>query len=129
MVPPVDVVGWGVSVALVPRGAFVVCFRLSTDYIINLAMRKHKRSTRQANLSVADAIEWPEARERRSRGAKVTPVTPTKQAQADEAMQEATQGTTALAIIRPDPLAAIIEAEAEAIEEPTAMEIAFEVTG
>ena len=58
--------------------------------------------------------EWPEARERKSRGAKVTPVTvtPTKQAQADEATQEAAQETTALAIIQPDPLAVIIEAEA-----------------
>lgn len=75
--------------------------------------------------------EWPEARERKSRSTKVTPVTvtPTKQAQADEAMQEAAQETTALAIIQPDPLATIIKAEAEAIEGPAAMEIAFEVTG
>ena len=75
--------------------------------------------------------EWPEARERKSRGAKAAPVTatPIEAAQADEATQETAQETTALAIIQPDPLAAVIEAETEAIEEPAAMEIAFEVTG
>lgn len=95
--------------------------------------------------------EWPQARERKSRSAKAAPVAaaPTEQAQAGEAKQE----TTALAIIQPDPLAAILEAagqadsleamepeteqpaeatteEAEtAQEEPTTMKIAYHVTG
>ena len=99
--------------------------------------------------------EWPQVRERKSRSAKAEPVAaaPTEQAQADEAKQKAEQETTALAIIQPNPLAAIIEAaeqaesieatqpeveqpskatteEAEAApEEPSTMEIAYHVTG
>lgn len=92
--------------------------------------------------------EWPQARERKSRSTKAATETPIELTQADEAEQE----TTALAIIQPDPLAAIIEAaesiettepeaeaeqpaeimaeEAEAaLEEPTTMEIAYHVTG
>lgn len=99
--------------------------------------------------------EWPQARERKSRSTKAEPVAaaPTGQAQTNEAKQEAEQETAALAIIQPDPLAAIIEAagqaesieatkpeaeqpaeatteEAEAeLEEPATMEIAYHVTG
>ena len=97
--------------------------------------------------------EWPQARERKSRSAKAATVTPVESTQADETMQEAEQETTALAIIQPNPLAAIIEAagQAEIIEatepeteqpaeatteedetaqeEPTTMEIAYHVTG
>ena len=98
-----------------------------------------------------------QARERKSRSAKAVTVTaaPMEPAQADETMQEAEQETTALAIIQPDPLAAILEAagQAESIEatepeaeaeqpaeataeeteaapeEPATMEIAYHVTG
>lgn len=60
--------------------------------------------------------EWPQARERKSRSAKaaLAAAAPTEQAKADEAKQEAEQETTALAIIQPDPLAAIIEAAGQA---------------
>ena len=54
--------------------------------------------------------EWPQARERKSRSTKAATVTPVESTQADETMQESEQETTALAIIQPDPLAAIIEA-------------------
>lgn len=98
--------------------------------------------------------EWPQARERKSRNAKAAPVastveTPSKAIQPDEpqdaalletAEESERETTMALAIIQPDPLAAIIEAtqQTEMVEEveaetepeaPATMKIAYNVTG